>query len=65
MRIESLPKLVSVKELAETLGVRPTTIYQWVNQRKIPYVKLGKRILFKPKDINRWIEKNTVDAWEF
>ena len=64
MRIESLPKLVSVRELAETLGVKPTTIYQWVNQRKIPYVKLGKRILFKPKDINRWIEENTVDAWE-
>ena len=52
-------ELVSLKELAEILGVHPQTIYQLIYQRKIPYIKkkgIGYR--FRIKDINNWIEED-------
>lgn len=52
--------LLSVNQLAEILGLRPITIYEWVQARKIPFVKLGKRVLFRPKDIESFIESNRV-----
>ena len=55
-----LQELLNVKELAKIIKVKQGTIYLWVNQRKIPHIKLGKKVLFNPKDIAHWIDKNTV-----
>jgi excisionase family DNA binding protein len=37
-----MPKLLTPQEIAEYLGVKPSTIYQWTHQGFIPHVKLGK-----------------------
>jgi len=55
-----LKKYLNVKELSRLTGLKQSTIYQWVNQRKIPYIKLGKKVLFDPDKINKWIDENTV-----
>ena len=55
-----LKRYLNVKELSGLTGLKQSTIYQWVSQRKIPYIKLGKKILFDPDKINKWIEENTV-----
>ena len=55
-----LKKYLNVKELSGLTGLKQSTIYQWVSQRKIPYIKLGKKILFDPDKINKWIDENTV-----
>jgi len=55
-----LKKYLNVKELSRLTGLKQSTIYQWVSQGKIPHIKLGRKILFDPDEINKWIDENTV-----
>ncbi len=38
-------RLLDVNEAATLLGMKPTTLYQWAYQRRIPVVKLFNRAL--------------------
>jgi excisionase family DNA binding protein len=43
------------------LGIKESTLYAWVHQNKIPYVKLGKRLLrFREEDIIEWLSDMEV-----
>ena len=53
--------LINVKELSELTGLSVFTLYSWINQNKIPYVKVGRLIRFDPRKIEKWIEGNTVE----
>ncbi len=56
--------LLNVKTAGEKLGVSPHTIRAWVFQRKLPYVRLGRRIGLRPEDLDSFIKKNLVEARE-
>jgi excisionase family DNA binding protein len=47
------------------LGISKNTIYSWVNQRKMPYIKVSRSARFDPKDIENWINKNKVKEYEY
>ena len=49
-------EILTVKEVAEWLKLKPTTIYDWAARSRIPCVRLGGRLRFVKKDLNRWIE---------
>jgi excisionase family DNA binding protein len=49
-------RLLTVKELAELLNVRPKTVYQWANLSQIPAIKLNGTLRFDVADIISWIE---------
>ncbi len=49
-------RLISVEEAAKYLGVQKSTIYSWAWRRKIPSVKMGRRLLFDQEDLDRMIE---------
>ena len=49
-------KLLDVKEIAEILNVKPSTVYQWAELRQIPSFKLNGALRFDPDDINKWIQ---------
>lgn len=53
-------QFMTVEEIAFVLRVPKSTIYKWVYERRIPYVKIGKRLLFEYTKIMEWIEKHTV-----
>lgn len=55
-------KLLSVKEAAELLGLRVPTIYKYVCQRAIPYVKIGTRVLFDPARLEAWVKRHERQA---
>jgi excisionase family DNA binding protein len=38
-------RLLDVREAASMLGLRPSTLYQWAYERRIPIVKLFGRAL--------------------
>ena len=57
-----MEKLLTPQEIAEVLGVQPSTIYQWTHQGYIPYVKIGKFVRFKEKDVERWVESKTSNG---
>ena len=58
-------RLLDIKEAAEFLNVSPNTLYSWVSQRRIPFVKLGRRVEFDLKDLEDWIEYHKVKQKEF
>jgi len=49
-------RLLSVEEAARYFGVQKSTIYSWAWRRKIPSVKMGRRLLFDREDLDRMIE---------
>ena len=53
-------RLISVKELSGVLGLSVHTLYCWVSQRRIPYVKCGRLTRFDMSEIERWLEDNSV-----
>jgi excisionase family DNA binding protein len=46
-----IPQMVTVQEVATQLGVSHWTIRCWCRQGRIPFVKLGRRVLFKVEDL--------------
>lgn len=49
------------KELAVMLGLSVFTIDSWVSERReIPFVKMGKRVMFDINDIVEWIENHKI-----
>ena len=57
-----MEKLLSVNQLADILGLKKITIYEWVRINKIPFIKLGKRVLFQPSDVEEFIKTNRKEA---
>jgi len=55
-----MQKLLSIKEASEFLGLKVPTLYKYVCSKKIPYAKLGSRVLFDPEKLIIWIEKNSI-----
>jgi len=45
--------------MAEYLGVKVSTIYQWTHIGYIPHMKLGRFVRFKEKDVIKWLESKT------
>ena len=52
------PKFLTVDELAEMLRVKPRTIYEMVSQGRIPYRKVGRRVVFLLTEILEWTNPN-------
>lgn len=55
MKRQRMPRLMSVDELAEYLGLQRQTIYNWLNQKKISGIKIGKVWRFDRKYIDEWV----------
>ena len=57
MKVER--RLVGVEEVAHMLDMSKDTIYKWVTQRKIPFVKCGRLTKFDLQEIDNWIKRNS------
>lgn len=53
-------RLLTVEELAERLGVKPSWVYSHVRRRsrdRIPAIRLGKYWRFRLEAVQRWLEE--------
>lgn len=55
--------LISVKTVAEMLGLAPKTVHNWVYLRKLPFVKCGQKVMFRPKSLKAWLNRKEVKSW--
>ena len=57
-------KLLTRKEAAEYLGVRPETLAVWhcTGRYKLPLVKVGRSCRYRLADLEAWISARTVGA---
>ena len=58
-------RLIDVQELSELTGLSKNTIYCWVSQRRIPFVKCGRLTKFDLQKIEEWIEEHSVEEGRF
>lgn len=58
-------RFIGIEECAAYLDIKKNTLYQWVNQRKIPYLKFGKRVKFDLQELEGWIKKKRVKVYEY
>jgi excisionase family DNA binding protein len=53
-------RLLTKKEVSEYLRVSRSTLDHRL-MKEIPYIKLGKRVLFRKSVIDKYLEKKTVN----
>ena len=53
--------LLDIAALAERLGVTERFVRRLVDERRIPFLKIGKFIRFDPADIAGWIDEQRVE----
>jgi excisionase family DNA binding protein len=53
-------KLWNIRQTAEATGLSVNTLYSWISQKKITYIKAGRKVLFDPRDLQAWIESHKV-----
>ncbi len=57
-----MTKLISYKEAAARLDVPVNTLRVWVNRKRIPYIRLGKRtVKFDPDALMEWVNAGRIE----
>ena len=62
-RAKSDVSLMNVEQVATRLAVTPRFVRRLVDERRIPFVKVGKFVRFDPVDVENWIEANRVETF--
>jgi excisionase family DNA binding protein len=52
--VVSRARFMDVREAAELLRLSPKTLYGLVSQRRIPFRKAGRRLLFLESELLEW-----------
>lgn len=62
--METLPenRLLTVEDAARYLAVSKSTLYGWVWQRRIAFVKVGRALRFDLADLQEFIRVNRIQA---
>jgi excisionase family DNA binding protein len=53
--ISTIPRLLTIDQLAERLGITVRHVRRLVADRKVPYVKVGRLVRFDPDSIKEWL----------
>ena len=64
-QIKNQKELMGTNEASEFLGIRKNTLYEWVVQRKVPFIKVGKLLKFKKADLEGWLKRRTQEEEDF
>ena len=54
-----MDKLLSTKELAEYLNMKPLTVFRKAKAGEIPSMKIGNRLRFDRQKIDKWLQEKT------
>lgn len=64
-KIPELRRLITAKEAGQYLSLSTDTIYRMASLKKLPYLKIGDRVLFDIKALDHWIEKHLIKEKEW
>src|SRR5690348_3895682 len=53
-------KLITIDELSALWSIPKATLYNWVNQKRLPYVKLGRSLRFDVLEIDELRRRSTI-----
>lgn len=52
-----MSELMTSKQCMAYLGIAQRTLYKWIKEKRIPYLKVGNQYRFRPEQIDAWLEK--------
>jgi len=55
---------LSVDEIAAYLGIKPPTVYKWIDRKNMPSHKVGRLWKFRAKEIDKWVESGEAGKIE-
>ncbi len=55
-----MQELLTIPETAKVLKISTSSLYRLTSQRKIPFIKIGSRVIFQPDKIQAWLEDRAV-----
>ncbi len=56
--------LLNLQEGAKELKISLHTMRAWIFQKRLPCVRLGRRVLLRREDLENFVNKNVVEARE-
>lgn len=60
----ALPDILDIKQAAEFLHLKVTTIYEKTSEKTIPHFKKGNKLYFRRGELKAWIEAGKVKTSE-
>ncbi|MEA2031171.1 MAG: helix-turn-helix domain-containing protein [candidate division Zixibacteria bacterium] len=55
---------LSVDEIAAYLGIKPPTVYKWIDRKKMPAHKVGRLWKFRAEEIDKWVKSGEAGEIE-
>lgn len=55
-------RLINVREAAEMLGVKVSTVRAWLSQRRLPAVHVGRAVRIPLDALEQFIREHTIPA---
>ena len=56
---ENLPLLISAVQAAKELGISPRNLWTQTQSGTIPFIKIGRRVMYSPISLQDWVARNT------
>ena len=56
---EGKPMLISATMAAKTLGISPRSLWTLTQAGTIPFIQLGRRVMYSPSSLQNWVARNT------
>jgi excisionase family DNA binding protein len=56
------PRVLTVKQAAQYIGMSQWFIRELVYGRKVPYINVGKKIMFDRSDLDTYLDERKVPA---
>jgi len=57
-----MTELLDLREGAKELKLSIHTLRAWIYQKRLPCVRLGRRVLLRREDLENLINKNLIEA---
>ena len=55
-------RYLNINELSNYIGIPKGTLYVWVCQKRIPYIKISNLLRFDLRQIDDWIREKVVQV---
>lgn len=59
-----MTELLNLREGAKELKLSIHTLRAWIYQKRLPHVRLGRRVLLRKQDLEELVNKSVVEAQE-
>ena len=64
-KIPELRRLITAKEASQYLSLSTDTVYRMASLKKLPYLRIGDRVLFDVKALDHWVERHMIREKEW